>query len=94
MDVDNIMVAIAAWSSADDWQVPTIMTDTVREILTAVNAGISPNDIAAHAKHVPVHGDCTNACTDVVRLMGRLTTMLVIVTLAWLILVAVGRSLK
>jgi hypothetical protein len=47
----DIMRVIEAWSSPDDWNVPSIYANTVESLLDALEAGIAPDAIARHAKH-------------------------------------------
>lgn len=65
----NIVHVAMAWSSPDSWDVEHISIETLRQLIEALEAGDSPQLLAAHADHFS--DDCAReACQTLLTFCG------------------------
>ena len=55
---------LRAWSSPDDWGVPSIMTRTALDLLALLDNGADPAALARHARHVAADCDRVHCPAD------------------------------
>lgn len=71
IDTKDLQVAMAGWSSPDDWGIPHTLPSTVLGIVDALAQGIPARRIAAHANHAPVDRKCDETCAAIDKVMAR-----------------------
>jgi hypothetical protein len=61
-EVDELVRTIEAWTHPDDWNVPSIYINAVRDLAEALALGDNPAVLRDHARHT--RSDCERSSCD------------------------------